>query len=102
MRPQQVGFLEERGADTSGEHEDLVERLAAIFAPELDRELQREEEEATLSSAASGRGLELDDGQLQALVQRRASRISEELQPLSRAQLYNVRVWRCRVHRERC
>ena len=32
-----VGFLRERGADTSGAHEDLVERLAELFAPELDR-----------------------------------------------------------------
>jgi len=32
-----VSFLEDRGADTSGDKEDLVERLAALFAPELDR-----------------------------------------------------------------
>ena len=32
-----VGFLEDRGADTSGDKEDLVERLADLFAPELDR-----------------------------------------------------------------
>ena len=32
-----IGFLEDRGADTSGDKEDLVDRLAALFAPELDR-----------------------------------------------------------------
>ena len=32
-----IGFLEERGADTSGDKEDLVDRLAELFAPELDR-----------------------------------------------------------------
>ena len=32
-----LSFLQDRGADTSGDHEDLVERLAELFEPELDR-----------------------------------------------------------------
>ena len=32
-----MSFLQARGADTSGNHEDLVERLAELFEPELDK-----------------------------------------------------------------
>ncbi|KAG1677054.1 hypothetical protein FOA52_001224 [Chlamydomonas sp. UWO 241] len=85
-----VDILDGRGEDTSGGHDALVDRLAAILAPELERELAREAEEEMAGGAAAADSdvLDIDDATYELLIAYRSVALRSACDELTRQQLY--------------